>query len=62
MEKIRVFTNVAKDLEKKGYTLNIHFKNKLILRLGKKARPGLLRPLGPIEIKDFRFLLLFLED
>ena len=62
MEKLRALTDIARDLEARGYTLNVLHEDKLIMRIGKEARPGLLRAIGPVEVRDIRTILRFLGD
>jgi hypothetical protein len=62
MEKLRALTGIAKELEAMGYTLNVFHEDKLIMRIGKEARPGLLRTIGPVEVRDIRSLLRFIGD
>lgn len=62
MEKLRTLTDIAKRLEAEGYTLNVLNEDKLIMRIGKEAKPGLLSPFGPVEIRDIRAILRFLGD
>lgn len=62
MEKLRVLTSIAKGLEEGGYTLNVFNGGKVIMRMGKEAKPGLLRAIGPVEVRDLRAILRFLGD
>jgi hypothetical protein len=62
MEKLRALTGIAKDLEARGYTLNVLHEDKLIMRIGKEAKPGLLSILGPIEVRDLRAILKLIGD
>jgi hypothetical protein len=48
---------IASSLKENECTLNIFAEGKLILRMGKKASPGLLSPFGPIEINDLKAVL-----
>lgn len=61
MEKLNALKGLAEELENKGYTLNIFEGEKLILKLGKEAEPGLLAMLGPVEVKDLVAILKLLE-
>ncbi len=52
---------LAKKLEEKGYALEVVHEGRVILKLGRGAKPGLLRALGPVEIRDLRTLLSFIK-
>ncbi len=52
---------LAKKLEEKGYAIEVVHEGRVILRLGRGARPGLLRALGPVEVRDLRTLLSFIK-
>ena len=52
---------VAKKLEEKGYAIEVVHEGRVILRLGRGAKPGLLRALGPVEVRDLRTLLSFIK-
>jgi len=58
MEKLLA---VAKKLEEKGYAIEVVHEGKVVLKLGRGAKPGLLRALGPVEIRDLRAVLSFLR-
>jgi hypothetical protein len=62
MIDIGAILGLANELKEMECTLNIISNGKLILRMGERAKPGLLSPLGPIEIKDLKTLLKFLEE
>ena len=49
-------------LKKRGVTLNIYTDEKLILKVGSDAKPGLLAILGPIEVKDLKSVLVLLKE
>lgn len=51
---------LAKELKKNGITLDVKFKGKLVLRLGKNAKPKLTKVVtlsGDIEISDLKTLM-----
>jgi hypothetical protein len=52
---------LARKLEEKGYALEVVHEGRVILRLGRGAKPGLLRALGPVEVRDLRTLLSFIK-
>lgn len=52
---------LARKLEEKGYALEVVHEGRVILRLGRGAKPGLLRALGPVEVRDLRALLSFIK-
>ncbi len=54
---LRDLADVAKKLEAKEYTLDVLDEDKLILRLGRDARPGLLKFFGPIQVVDLKSIL-----
>jgi hypothetical protein len=58
MEKL---LELAKRLEEKGYAIEVVHEGRVILKLGKGAKPGLLKALGPVEIKDIRAVLGFIK-
>jgi hypothetical protein len=62
VKELESLKQLAKTLEEKGFTLNISRKGKLILKMGKDAKPGLLSFIGPIEIKDLKGILEFLKE
>jgi len=62
MEKLKALKGLAEELKNQGYTLNILNEGKLILKVGKEAKPGLLFAIGPIEVKDLAGVLKFLGD
>ncbi len=51
---IQSIVEVAKSLEEKEFTLNVFSGDKMVLRLGKDAKPGLLTFLGPIQVTDLK--------
>ncbi|MFQ5815297.1 MAG: hypothetical protein ACE5G7_02255 [Candidatus Hydrothermarchaeaceae archaeon] len=53
---IRGLVDLARRLEGKGYTLSVFNGDKLVLRLGKDAKPGILTFLGPVQISDLKTL------
>lgn len=61
MEELKALKGLATELKDNGYTLNIFHEGKLILRMGKEAKPGLLSVFGPVEVKDLATMLKFLE-
>lgn len=61
MEKLKALKGMAVELKDNGYTLNIFDGEKLILRMGKEAKPGLLSVFGPVEIKDLVTMVKLLE-
>lgn len=61
MKELGALKGLAAELKDKGYTLNIFDGEKLILKMGAEAKPGLLSVLGPIEVKDLAAILKFLE-
>ncbi len=62
MEELNALKEIAGDLKEKGYTLNLYKNGKLIIRIGKGARSGLLSLFGPIEVKDLKAILKLIED
>jgi len=61
MEELKALKGMAVKLKDNGYTLNIFDGEKLILRMGKEAKPGLLSVFGPVEIKDLVTMVKLLE-
>jgi len=61
MEELKALKGMAVELKDNGYTLNIFDGEKLILRMGKEAKPGLLSVFGPVEIKDLVTMVKLLE-
>jgi hypothetical protein len=61
MKELKALMDLAANLKENKYTLNVFNDGKLILKLGEGTKPGLLSPFGPIEIKDLRSVLQFLE-
>jgi len=57
VKELSELMGLANELKKRNYTVNIFNNKKLILRMGKEAKPGLLSAFGPIEIKDLRAIL-----
>jgi hypothetical protein len=57
VEGLKSLKGIAKRLKEDGYTVNISYEDKVILRLGKNARSGLLSLFGPIEVKDLKTVL-----
>ncbi|NOZ58530.1 MAG: hypothetical protein GXO66_02985 [Euryarchaeota archaeon] len=53
--------SLAKKLEEKGYAIEVVHEGRVILKLGRGAKPGLLRALGPVEVRDLRTLLSFIK-
>ncbi|MEE8168174.1 MAG: hypothetical protein V3T58_04815 [Candidatus Hydrothermarchaeales archaeon] len=49
--------DAAKSLEDRGYTLDVLNGDKLLLRVGRDARPGLLTFFGPVQVVDLRAVL-----
>lgn len=62
MDKLRALKGFGEDLKARGYTLNVSQNGRIILRIGSEAKPGLLRFLGPIEVKDLRAVLKLIGD
>ena len=58
MEKLLA---LARKLEEKGYAIEVVHEGKVVLKLGRGAKPGLLRALGPVEIRDLRAVLSFIR-
>lgn len=52
---------LAKELDEKGYAIEVVHEGKVVLRLGRGANPGLLKALGPVEVTDIRTVLGFLK-
>ncbi|MBU2559928.1 hypothetical protein KKA03_03445 [archaeon] len=61
MKGLEALKGVAVELKERGYTLNILEGEKLILKMGAGAKPGLLSAFGPIEVKDLKAILKLLE-
>lgn len=61
MKELEALKGLAAKLEEEGYTLNIFDGEKLILKIGAEAKPGLLSVFGPIEVTDIRAILKLLE-
>lgn len=57
MKMLAELREIAKELEERGYTVNLLYKKNLVLRVGKEAKAGLLSFFGPIEIKDLKTLV-----
>jgi hypothetical protein len=53
---IRGLVEISKTLEEMGHTVDVYNGEKLVLRLGRDAKPGLLKFLGPIQISDLKTL------
>ncbi len=53
---LRDYVDLAKQLEEKGHTINVFKDDKLVLRLGKGAKPGLLSFFGPVQVLDLKTL------
>ncbi|MEE8402437.1 MAG: hypothetical protein V3R93_01650 [Candidatus Hydrothermarchaeaceae archaeon] len=62
MEELKALKGLAEKLKDNGYTLNIFDGEKLILKVGKEAKPGLLSTFGPLEVKDLVGALKFLGE
>jgi hypothetical protein len=62
MKELGALKVLAAELKERGYTLNIFDGEKLILRMGAEAKPGLLSVLGPIEVKDLAAILKYLGE
>lgn len=62
MEELKVLKEIAGDLKEKGYTMNIYYDGKMVIRIGKDASSGLLSLFGPIEVKDLKTMLKLIED
>lgn len=60
MKEVGALKGLADELKERGYTLNIFEGEKLILKMGAEAKPGLLAVIGPIEVKDLKALLGYL--
>lgn len=54
---VRGLADFAKRLEGKGFTLDVFNSDKLVLRLGKGAKPGLLTFFGPVQVSDIKTLV-----
>lgn len=61
MEELKALKGLAVELKDNGYTLNVFHGEKLILRMGKEAKPGLLSVFGPVEVKDLMGVVKLLE-
>jgi len=61
VEELKALKGLAVELKDNGYTLNILHGGKLILRMGKEAKPGLLSVFGPVEVKDLVGVVKLLE-
>ncbi len=61
MKELEALKGVAAELKERGYTLNIFDGEKLILKMGAGAKPGLLSVFGPIEVKDLKAILKLME-
>jgi hypothetical protein len=61
MKELEALKGVATELKERGYTLNILDGEKLILKMGAEAKPGLLSVFGPIEVKDLKAILKLVE-
>jgi hypothetical protein len=62
MKELEALKGLAAELKERGYTLNIFDGEKLILKMGAEAKPGLLSVLAPIEVKDLAAILKYLGD
>ncbi len=51
--------DLAKELDERGYTVDVFNGPKQILRMGKGAKPGLLGFFGPFQVTDLKTLLKF---
>ncbi len=49
--------DLAKELDERGYTVDVFNGSKQILRMGKDAKPGLLGFFGPFQVIDLKTLL-----
>jgi hypothetical protein len=61
MKELEALRGLATRLEQDGYTMNIFEGEKLILKIGAEAKPGLLSVFGPIEVKDLKAILKLVE-
>ena len=61
MKELEALKGIAAELKERGYTLNILDEEKLILKMGAEAKPGLLSVFGPIEVKDLKAILKLME-
>ncbi len=53
--------DLAKELDERGYTVDIFNGPKQILRMGRGAKPGLLGFFGPFQVTDLKALLKFVR-
>lgn len=58
---IRGLADFAKKLEARGYTIDVFNGDKLVLRVGKDAKPGLLAFFGPVQVSDLKTLVKLME-
>lgn len=62
MQELGFMKDIANTLKEKGVTLNVYTDEKLIMKVGSDAKPGLLAILGPIEVKDLKSVLVLLKE
>lgn len=62
MQELGFLKDIGDTLKEKGLTVNVYTDEKLIMKIGSAAKPGLLSILGPVEVKDLKKVLVLLKE